>query len=415
MFATTTEVILAAAYFLILYFTVFWLLVLFDRKEVKRIRLHSFPLVSVIIPAYNEERTIGECLRSVLGMDYPSFEVIVINDGSADRTRQIVEEIRARSSVPLTLINQQNKGKGAALNAGLALAHGEFYASLDADSVVEPSILKKLLPYFVDENVASVLPLLKIKDPKNVLQRIQRYEYIINMFHKILNSMLDAVHVTPGPFSVYRTSIVKQLGCYDEHNMTEDLEIAYRIQKHHYQIIQTTESAAYTIPPDNLRDLYYQRNRWYKGALLNTYNYRSLMFKKDYGDFGFVRLPTVILAGVLSIVVLVTLSYDASEYFFHKLITLSAINFDILTLLQNWSFNFHLLDLRYLELSIAFSVLTLGIFFMVISFRACKEKISRYGRTFISLISYMLIYSFIVSFVWLMIGIEIFRGKIQKW
>jgi cellulose synthase/poly-beta-1,6-N-acetylglucosamine synthase-like glycosyltransferase len=315
----------------------------------------------------------------------------------------------------ITFINQENKGKGAALNAALERVHGEFYATLDADSVVEPHVLKRLLPYFVDDSVACVLPLLKIKDPTNMLQRIQRYEYIINMFHKMLNSMLEAVHVAPGPFSLFRTSVVQKLGNYDEHNITEDLEIALRLQKHQYKIIQTAETAVYTMPPDNLKDLYRQRNRWYKGAIINAYTYKALMFKKEYGDFGVARLPTVILGGLLSIVVLLTLAFDLADSLIRKVFQLSLINFDIMTLIRNWSFNFNILDLQYVEISIAFSVLFLGILVMIASFSYCKEKITRYGRTFVSMVSYMLIYSFIVSFVWLMIGIEIVRGKVQKW
>ncbi len=415
MFTSASDIILAVAYFLILYFSIFWLLALLEREEVKRVRLKRFPLVSILIPAYNEEKTIRACLESVLRLDYPALEAVVINDGSTDRTQHVVQSIKATASLPIILINQENKGKGAALNAGLQRISGEFYATLDADSVVEPTLLKKLLPYFSNQHVTSVLPLLKIKNPKNLLQRIQRYEYIINMFHKLLNAMLDSVHVTPGPFSLYRTAIVKQLGGYDEHNITEDLEIALRLQKHHFKIIQTGETGVYTIPPDNLRDLYHQRNRWYKGAVINSFAYRSLMFRKDYGDFGIVRLPTVILAGILSIVVLSTLAYDIGDAVVHAFVRLSAINFDIVTLLINWSLNFHVLDLRYLELSVAFSVLALSFLVMVVSFRFCREKVSRYGRTFASFISYTLLYSFLLSFVWLMIGIDIFRGKIQKW
>ena len=415
MFTTTTEIILAVTYFLILYFTVFWLLVLLDKREVSRIRVKHFPLISIIIPAYNEERTIRKCLQSVLALDYPALEIVVVNDGSRDKTGAIVDEIRTASPIPLTLVNQPNKGKGAALNVALEHVHGEFYATLDADSMVEPHVLKRLLPYFVDDSVACVLPPLKIKDPTNMLQRIQRYEYIINMFHKMLNSMLEAVHVAPGPFSVFRTSVVKRLGNYDEKNITEDLEIALRLQKHHYKIIQTGEAAVYTLPPDNLRDLYKQRNRWYKGAILNSYQYKSLMFKKEYGDFGAMRLPTVILGGILSIVVLLTLTYDFADATIRRVVQLSLINFDIITLIRNWSLNFNLLDLRYLELFVVCSVMALGIFVMIASFRYCQEKITRYGKTFASLVSYMFLYSFIISFVWLMIGIEIVRGKVQKW
>ncbi|HLC74599.1 MAG TPA: glycosyltransferase family 2 protein [Candidatus Nanoarchaeia archaeon] len=412
---SATDIILAITYFLILYFSIFWLLALLDPFVVRKKQFHVHPSVSVIIPAYNEERTIKTCLDSVLAMKYPDLHVIVVDDGSTDKTAAIVKTVQAAATIPFQFLQQPNKGKGAALNHALREATTEFYATLDADSTVEPLLLEKLMPYFADEQVASVLPLLKIKDPKNILQRIQRYEYIINMFYKMLNSKLDCVHVTPGPFSVYRTDVIKKIGGYDEHNITEDLEIALRLQQHHYQIVQTGEAAVYTIPPATIGGLYRQRNRWYKGSVLNSLKYKHIMFDRKYGDFGFMRLPTVIVGGALSIIVIATLGYDLVTYLWRKYLQLRAVDFDIFTLLQNWTFNFHILDLRFVELFVAVCVIAMGIGVMIASFRYSQEKITRYGKTFFSLVYYMFLYSFLLSVVWVMIGVEMLRGKVQKW
>jgi len=415
MYISVTDIVLSVMYFIILYLSVFWLLVLLSKKEDVKKEMLDFPLVSVIIPAYNEELTITASIQSIFALKYPNIELIVVNDGSKDNTQAIAQKLQETSKIPFKIISQENKGKGAALNQALKIAQGEFYATLDADSSVDPQILHNLMPYFTSGNIGAVLPLLKIKDPKNILQRIQRYEYIINMFYKMLNSKLDCVHVTPGPFSVYRTSIIRPLGGYDENNITEDLEIAIRLQKHHYRIIQTGEPAVYTIPPATIRGLYRQRNRWYKGSILNSIKYRNIMFNRKYGDFGFMRLPTIIISGVLSIIVLSTLTYDTLSTIIEKMINLYSINFDILTLFRNWVFDFHVFDLNFLKITVAFFVLALGLGVMIASFRYSQEKITKYGKTFFSLAYYMLLYSFILSVVWFMIGIEIARGKVQRW
>lgn len=139
------------------------------------------------------------------------------------------------------------------------------------------------------------------------------------------------------------------------------------------------------------------------------------MFNRKYGDFGFMRLPTIIISGVLSIIVLSTLTYDTLSTIIEKMINLYSINFDILTLFRNWVFDFHVFDLNFLKITVAFFVLALGLGVMIASFRYSQEKITKYGKTFFSLAYYMLLYSFILSVVWFMIGIEIARGKVQRW
>ena len=233
-----SEVVLTVVYFASLYFTVFWLLTLLEKTEVKKRHWKIWPTVSVLIPAYNEEDSIEETVKSVINLDYPKdkLKIIVINDGSRDRTQEIVEKI-VKENKNVLLINKLNGGKASALNTALKLVDSEFTATLDADSFATPSILKNLLPYFTEKNIASVLPTMKIKNPKNLLQRMQRIEYTVNMFYRLMNEKLNCIHVTPGPFPLYRTSVLKELNGFDETCITEDLELAIRIQKKNYRIL----------------------------------------------------------------------------------------------------------------------------------------------------------------------------------
>ena len=139
------------------------------------------------------------------------------------------------------------------------------------------------------------------------------------------------------------------------------------------------------------------------------------MFNKKYGDFGYIRLPTIILSGILAIIVLFAISHDLIYTLINQLSNLNLINFDIPTLFNNWKINFHILDLSFLKLSVVAFVIFLGIVVMIASFKHSKEKITKYGKTFFSLIYYMGLYSFFLTMVWFMIGVDMVRKKVQKW
>ena len=411
--------VLLSTYFLLLFLSIFWLLVLFTEEEKKNVKKkHKTPFFSVIIPAYNEEKTILGTINSLINLDYPSdkMEIVVVNDGSTDKTQQYVENfISNNPAKSIILINQDNKGKARAMNEGLKIIKGEYFACLDADSFVHPDALQEMLPYFEDENVAAVCPLLKVKKPENVLQKVQWTEYIINMFYKLLNSRLDCIHVTPGPFSVYRTEIIRNLGGYDEKTITEDLEIAIRLQKHHYKIVQTFDAVVETVAPKTWKHLFQQRVRWYKGSVDNTINYRKLMFNKKYGDFGMLRMPKIILSGLITIILTSILFREFAKSLINGFYSLKAINFDIITLIKHLDFNFNLLSLPFFKIFIAATLLGISFFVMIYSYRLVKEKITNYGKTWISLVTYLIIYSLFLAVVWMYIAFLFVSGKKNSW
>ena len=171
---TTIAIIIWAIYFVFMYFVIFWLLTFIEvEPEIKK-NIMEYPDVTIAIPAYNEEKTIAKTIQSVIELEYPKnkIEIIIVNDGSNDNTAEIVkEQIKIYKESNIILINQKNGGKGKALNAALKKAKGKYFVSLDADSFVRKDALKVILPYFIDENIAAVLPLLKIKKPNNLLDK----------------------------------------------------------------------------------------------------------------------------------------------------------------------------------------------------------------------------------------------------
>lgn len=412
-----TTFLLWFAYVISLYFAVFWLIVFLTKKDnFPQKKLTTFPFVSIVIPAYNEEASIARTFQHLLALDYPpeKLEIIVVNDGSTDTTAARVHEvIHTHKKHTILLINQKNKGKGASLNTALKQVKGEFFVCLDADSFVQSDALQKILPYFTTKDVAAVLPALKVEQPLKTIQKLQWYEYIINLFYKELMGKLNCIHVTPGPFSVYSTRILRRVGGFDEDNITEDLEMALKLQKHHYTILQILDTTVTTLAPDNYTELYSQRNRWFKGATINAWNYRDMLFNTKHGDFGFIQMPTIILSGIVALILLTTAVYYSLQpmvmYFYH----MSLVDFDLLTLLQHLTFTLRFLDLDYIALFVGIVMLCTTLFVMKKSEAISNEKLRRYGS--LPLVLYLLIYFFFLGFVWAGVFFDLLLRRKQRW
>lgn len=401
-----------------LYYVIFWSLIYLQggSKSPKKIKILKYPFITIAIPAYNEEKHIQKTIESALSIDYPkdSFEVIIINDGSKDNTYKIAKEtLKKYSSFNTTLINKKNEGKGAALNNALKIAKGKYFTCLDADSYIEPSAPKKMVCYFASDKIAAVLPYMKVSNPKNLLQKLQWYEYIVNMYYKKLMGHLDCVHVAPGPFSMYKTDIIKKIGMFEEDNLTEDLEITLRLQKNNYRIIQLLDVVVYTNVPKTIKAFYNQRNRWFKGALLNSIRYRFMMFNPKFGDFAFIQFPLVFFSGLLSLVLLSTTVYYSLSPKITFLSNLQYVHFDIINYFSNMHFAFNLIDLNFSFLLLSFFMMILSVISLYLSFSYTKEKIFKYGV--IPVFIFMFYYFIHLGIVWAGIMFDLARGKIQRW
>jgi len=262
----------------------------------------SLPKVSVIVPAYNEEKSIAKTIETLLKLDYPKekLDIIVVNDGSKDNT--LGEASKYKKFI--RIFTKPNGGKASAVNLGIEKAKGQFIATMDADSFVNSDALLNMIGFFQEKNVACVTASMLIKDPKGFWLRMQAVEYAFGVFLRKAFSLLDAVHVTPGPFSIYRKTFFDKYGGFSEDTITEDTEMAMRIQSKGYRIRTSLTSVVYTIGPNNFKDLYYQRRRWYTGFLENVIKYRKLLNPK-YGELGVLMLPTALISIAFSFVLTV--------------------------------------------------------------------------------------------------------------
>lgn len=307
--------------FVMLYITVFFVLLTFIHKnKIKPIdSSKELPFLSILLPAYNEETHIKKCILSVLQADYPKdkLEIIVIDDGSTDKTYEIVNSIKDGR---IKLFRKENSGKAASLNFGLKKVRGKIISTLDADSYIEKNAIKKMMPYFEDEEVAAVTSAVKVKEEgrSGILKTIQKIEYIFVIFTRKILSYIDAVPVTPGPLSMFRKEVFEKVGPFDEKSILEDQEIALRIQSHNYRIESAIEAEVYTEVPENLSDLIKQRVRWHRGGIRNNIKYLN-MISPNYGDFGIIIMPFTFIAILALIAVFIlTASYYLSSSFYYQ-------------------------------------------------------------------------------------------------
>lgn len=419
----TVEILLWITYLGLLYILVFWLLSFLDNREYmkqeskKRTKLTRFPLVSVIIPAHNEENTIAGTIESVLKLNYPQdkVEIIIINDGSTDDTKKNIEKItHSNRNRKIIFIDQKNQGKAKSLNNALKIAKGEFFACLDADSFVDKNTLIKMIKFHnQNSHLAIVTPAMRVKDPKTLAQKFQRLEYLTSMFLARLMGLLDMIYVAPGPFSLYRTDIIKKLGGFDINNLTEDQEIAYRAQKHHYGIKQCFNAYVYTTAPHNLKKLYKQRNRWFKGSMINLHKYKQLFFDKKYGDFGMLQLPINLATYILSVCAIFFFGYFIFKPLFREIHNLYLINFDFLHYIRSMDFNFNILGLDLGMMFIAYTLFFVALIVFYLSHKNTDEKIRKHGIIYI--IFYFFFYYTMLSIISIIVLIQLIFGVRQKW
>lgn len=255
--------------FAAIYFEAFLLVTFLSapaRATRERTRVTHTPNVAIIVPCWNEASTVGGTAESVLALDYPKdkLRLILVNDGSTDSTASAMDTFAGREGV--TVVHQQNGGKHAALNAGIALAKdAELIGCLDADSFVEKNALLEIIPCFDDPRVGAATAAMSIHKPRTLLEQMQNAEYVLGIALRHILASVNGLHVTPGPFSFYRRSVIEELGGFRNGHNTEDMEMALRIQRAGYRIDSAHTAQVFTAVPRTVPALVKQRVRWTTG------------------------------------------------------------------------------------------------------------------------------------------------------
>ncbi|MFW2852401.1 glycosyltransferase [Sphingomonas sp. TX0543] len=249
------------------------------------------PSVSVIIPAYNEERVIVSSVRRVLASDYPGIEVIVVDDGSKDRTSALVAESFA-DDPRVTLMTLVNGGKAAALNRALAQANSEVVIALDADTQFEPETIARLTRWFADPAIGAVAGDARVGNRVNLVTRWQAIEYITaqNLERRALAGF-DAMTVVPGAVGAWRRAALESVGGYPENTLAEDQDLTIAIQRAGWRVSYDPRAVAWTEAPETFRSLAKQRYRWAFGTLQCLWKHRGVIASGRPKGLAHVGLP----------------------------------------------------------------------------------------------------------------------------
>ncbi|MBD3336909.1 MAG: glycosyltransferase [Candidatus Eisenbacteria bacterium] len=227
------------------------------------------PPVSILIPAYNEEAGIEASIRSLLELDYPSYEIIVIDDGSTDATFLHARRMEGRySGVRVRVLHKRNGGKSTALNMGIQAAAEEIILCMDGDSKLSPSSVRSAVRHFADPEVGAVAGNVKVVNRTGMLTRLQALEYVegLNMVRRA-QAFFRAVNIIPGPIGLFRRRVLMEVGGYESDTFAEDCDLTLRILERGWKIRYEPDAVAFTEAPEGARDLIKQRYRWTRGIL----------------------------------------------------------------------------------------------------------------------------------------------------
>lgn len=303
------------------------------------------PPISLIVPAYNEERTVIESLRSLLALHYPDYEVLLVNDGSKDATlarvieafglkrvgrlvdtsvaHQPIRGFYGNPDLPrLLVIDKENGGKADALNAGINAARASLFCAIDADSLLEPDALLRVVRPFIDhpDQTMAVGGTIRIANgcavdagritgvalPRNLLALMQIMEYLrAFLMARLALGQMQALTVISGAFGLFSRQHVVEVGGYSRETVGEDMEVIVKLhrlmreQRRPYRIDFIAEPVCWTECPEDLGVLSRQRSRWQRGTLECFFKHRVMCFNPRYGRIGFLCFGQILLVDVL--------------------------------------------------------------------------------------------------------------------
>jgi poly-beta-1,6-N-acetyl-D-glucosamine synthase len=250
------------------------------------------PFVSIIVPVYNEENIIEKSISSLLELNYSNYEIIIVNDGSTDNTKEVSERLvgyqRGKLDfVKVSLINKPNGGKASALNAGINVCDSEFILCMDGDSRLSPDSLKLAVRHFTNPEIGAVAGNVKVLNRGKFFTDLQALEYIegLNMARSA-QSFFKLVNIIPGPIGLFRRQALENAGFYSSDTFAEDADITLKILAKGWKIYFEPQSISYTEAPVKLEQLLKQRYRWTRGILQSIRKHKKLMLNptSNFGD-----------------------------------------------------------------------------------------------------------------------------------
>ena len=279
--------------------------------------LMHFPTIDVVIPAFNEQKSILRAIQSVIQNTYPQdkIQVVVVDDGSTDRTVEVVQQfVRHHHLKHVSLISQRNMGKAHALNNGMKQSTADLVMCLDADSYLNSHALARAVPYFENTKVMALASNVKVARRGEILNLTQVFEYTISYHMKKALTAFNIEYIIGGVGSLFRRKFLEEIGYYDGNTVTEDIDLTMKILQRGnrtVRVVYGSDVIAYTQGALTVPDLIRQRHRWKWGRYQTFLKNRKMFFSKDkrhtkglswiylpyalYSDIAFLFEPVVLL------------------------------------------------------------------------------------------------------------------------
>ncbi|MHA7647279.1 glycosyltransferase [Nitrosopumilus sp. S4] len=278
------------------------------REDIQE-NVKSYPKISIIIPAYNEEKVIKNTIEGLLETKYPKKEIIFVDDGSKDKTLEIASEFKEQIKV----LQKENGGKASALNYGLVYSTGEIIVIVDADTIIGRNSLKEIVKGFeISEHVAAVAGNIKVRNRVNWLTKCQALEYITGI--QIVRRAFDvfgSITIVPGALGAFKKSLLTESGAYGKETIVEDFDQTIKLLKAGLITQGSSKATAYTEAPNTFRDFFAQRKRWYRGNIQVLKRHSDALTNPRFGYLQRLSLPYLFLGMVITPIVGFTAAANA--------------------------------------------------------------------------------------------------------
>ncbi len=385
--------------FVLLVISIFWIQFFFDinknmkTEERKELILKSNPSVAVLIPAIFEGKRLKETVENVKQSIYRNYKIyIVLNKSSTPET------IKAAKASKVKVIKAPFDGKARVMNYAIKnYINEDFTLVLDADTFINKDLITRLLYHFKSKKVAAVVSAVKVYKPKKVVEYLQYYEYLLSILARKALSRIGGLVIIHGAGSMFDTKILKKVGCFDEDNYSEDMEIGMRMLTNGYKVESSVRAISHTVAPNTFRKLFRQRVRWFSGFYFNIIKYRKTALDSKRNDIWKIALPFMLISTFLSFFVIIGIAYSLFIFLqpVYGILKNTSLSFLVGYFLPGISFLS--LDSRiFLEIAGA----AIGIFSVVYSLRVIDHKFEIL-KDFFGILAYMTFYSLFLSFIWL--------------
>jgi len=282
-YATIVAMVIFLFILLLRYFGILSLAYLYLNEYTFRTSKKYYPFVSIIVPVYNESRVIRDSIKSLLELDYSNYEIIIVNDGSTDETKEVAESLVGYrkgklADIKISLINQPNGGKSRALNSGIKHSQAEIILCMDGDSQLSPESVKFAVRHFENPAIGAVAGNVKVLNRNKFITDLQALEYIegLNMARSA-QSYIRLVNIIPGPIGLFRRKAIVDAGYYSNDTFAEDADLTLKILANGWKIYYEPASISYTEAPATLQQLLKQRYRWTRGIIQSIRKHKRLM------------------------------------------------------------------------------------------------------------------------------------------